>query len=287
MRRAHVNGVDLEYEISGAGEPVLLVSPVLADGFRPLATEPSLANRYQLVTYHRRGWAGSTHTPPPSSIADHAADAGALLDHLDIPRAHVVGHSSGAAVALQLALDRPDMVRTLALLELSLLAVPSASEFMKQVGPAFEAYGAGQHEKAVAIFMSAVSGLEWEACRDLLDAEVPGAVPQAIQDADTFFGIELPALGAWTFGAEQAARISQPVLSVLGTATQPLWIEVASVLRSWLPRVEECRIHDVGHLLHIQRAKPVAECLAGFVSRHLLVQPATYVHRATSRARGE
>ena len=70
---------------------------------------------------------------------------------------------------------------------------------------------------------------------------MPGAVAQAIKDADTFFGIELPALTEWAFGPEQAAAIDQPVLSVLGTETQPLWVEVAALLRSSLPHVEDCR----------------------------------------------
>ena len=125
MEIAKVNGVELEYEVVGTGEPVLLISPVLADGFLPLLSEQVLADRYQLIRYHKRGWAGSTHTPPPVTIADHAADAAGLLDALDAPRAHVVGHSSGAAVAAQLALDHPEMVHTLMLLELSLLSVPS------------------------------------------------------------------------------------------------------------------------------------------------------------------
>ena len=105
MKNAAVNGVELEYELIGSGEPVLLISPMLADGFLPLMAEPSLADRYQLIRYHKRGWVGSTHTAGPVSVADHAADAAALLDHLGIARAHVVGHSSGAAVAAQLALD--------------------------------------------------------------------------------------------------------------------------------------------------------------------------------------
>ena len=113
MQSVNVNGVDLEYEVTGAGEPVLLISPVLADGFLPLLAEPALADRYQLIRYHKRGWVGSTHTPPPVSIADHAADAAALLDHLGVRRAHVAGHSSGAAVAAQLALDHPEYVHTL------------------------------------------------------------------------------------------------------------------------------------------------------------------------------
>ena len=107
MQSVTVNGVELEYEAIGRGEPVLLVSPVLADGFLPLVSEPALTDRYRCIRYHKRGWAGSTHTPPPVTIADHAADAAALLEHLGIRSAHIAGHSSGAAVALQLALDTP------------------------------------------------------------------------------------------------------------------------------------------------------------------------------------
>ncbi len=65
MKIAKVNGVELEYEVVGAGEPVLLISPVIADGFLPLHSEPALADRYQLIRYHKRGWVGSTHTPRP------------------------------------------------------------------------------------------------------------------------------------------------------------------------------------------------------------------------------
>ena len=269
MKHAKVNGIELEYEVVGSGEPVLLISPVLADGFLPLLSEPALADHYQLIRYHRRGWAGSTHTPPPVSIADHAADAAAILDHLGMPRAHIAGHSSGAAIAAQLALDHPDeTVHTLILLELSLFSVPSGEAFFQQAGPAFEAYGSGDHEGALGIFMSAVSGLDWATCQAVLEARVPGAVAQAIKDADTFFGVELPALTEWAFGPDQAAAINQPVLSVLGAQTQPLWVDVADFLRASLPHVEDCTIDGVGHLLHIQRPEPVARRMAEFLGRN-------------------
>jgi pimeloyl-ACP methyl ester carboxylesterase len=47
------------------------------------------------------------------SIADHTADASALLDHLGLRPVHIACHSSGAAVAAQLALDHPEIVHTL------------------------------------------------------------------------------------------------------------------------------------------------------------------------------
>ena len=268
MESVKVNGIELEYDVVGSGEPVLLISPVLADGFLPLFGEPALADRYQLIGYHKRGWVGSTHTPPPVSIADHAADAAALLDHLGLARAHIAGHSSGAAVAAQLALDHPKTVHTLILLELSLLSLPSGEAFLEQAGPAFEAYASGDHSGALAMFMSAVTGLDWTKCRALLEERVPGAVAQAIADANTFFGIELPSLTTWAFDAERAATIQQPVLSVFGTETQPLWLEVAAFLRSSLPHVEECAIAGTGHLLHIQRPEPVARAMAEFLGRN-------------------
>ena len=89
------------------------------------------------------------------SVADHAADAAALLDHLGIARAHVVGHSSGAAVAAQLALDEPDRVATLVLLELSLLSVPSGEAFLEAAAPVFDAYASGDHEGALSPCSSA------------------------------------------------------------------------------------------------------------------------------------
>ena len=84
-------------------------------------------------------------------------------------------------------------------------------------------------------------------------------------------GIELPALTEWVFGKEQAAAINQPVLSVLGAETQPLWVEVAEFLRSSIPRVEDCTIKGVGHLLHIQRPEPVAQAMAEFLGRSSIV----------------
>lgn len=82
-----------------------------------------------------------------------------------------------------------------------------------------------------------------------------------------FFEVEWPALSAWTVGAEQAARVSQPVLSVLGAETERLWVEVADHLRRWFAQVEECRIAGVGHLLH---AEPLGACLVGFFAGHPL-----------------
>jgi pimeloyl-ACP methyl ester carboxylesterase len=273
-----VNGVELEYEVVGSGEPVLLIDMLLADCFLPLLWEPALADRYQLIRYHKRGWVGSTHTPPPVSIGDQAADAAALLDHLGMRRAHIVGHSTGAAIGTQVTLDRPDVVHTLTLLEPTLVSLPGGQAFLKEAAPIFEAYASGDHSGAFAMFVAAASGLDWETCRALLEERIPGVVAQSIKDADTFFGIELASLAAWTFGAEQAAAIHRPVLSVVGAETQPMWVEIAEFLRVSLPYVEESTIEGVGHLLQIQEPEPVAREIAQFLGRNSMAHDAQGLH---------
>ena len=209
MDRAKVNGVELEYEVRGAGEPVLLIDMLIADCFVPLLPEPALAHDYQLIRYHKRGWVGSTHTPPPVSIGEHAADAAALLEHLGVRRAHIAGHSTGASIGAQLALDHPEKVHTLTLLEPTLVSLPLGDAFLTAAGPVFEAYGSGDHSGAFAMFVAAASGLDWELCRALLEERIPGVVTQSIKDADTFFGVELPAAHRVDVRARAGCRHSQ------------------------------------------------------------------------------
>jgi pimeloyl-ACP methyl ester carboxylesterase len=162
----------------------------------------------------------------------------------------------------------PEVVHTLTLLEPALFTVPSADAFFKHAGPSLEAYSAGDHERAVAGFLNAVSGLDWETCQAVIDEHVPGGIAQTVKDADTLFGIELPAINAWAFGPEQAAAILQPVLSILGSETVQLFVEGRPLLHSWFPQVQDCTIQGVGHLLHIQRPQPVAQAMAEFLARN-------------------
>ena len=100
LERATVQGVQLEYEVRGTGEPVVLIhNGVGVDWYEPLVAEPALARRYRLITYHRVGYAGSSRVAGPIDFAQEAGHCRALLRHLGIPRAHVVGHSSSAMIA--------------------------------------------------------------------------------------------------------------------------------------------------------------------------------------------
>jgi pimeloyl-ACP methyl ester carboxylesterase len=287
MDRARLNGVELEYEAVGSGEPVLLIGTgPIADSFLPLRSEDTLADRYRLITFRQRGQSTGTRGDTPVSFASHAADAAALLGHLAVRRAHVAGHSTGAAIALQMAVDHPGLVHSLALLEPPLLRVPSAAAFLEKAAPALAAYGAGDREGAIAAFLGMVSSLEWESCRATLETHIPGAVARAVEGADTFFGGYLPALGAWEFGAEQARAIAAPVLSLVGADTEQLFSESHELLRSWFPRLEGRTLQGIAHLLHMQHPAPVARALAEFFARHPITATVAMEREAAPRLVG-
>lgn len=129
LQRAAVNGVDLEYELCGAGEPVVLIPwGVGAKWAEPLLEQQALTSRYQLLHYHRAGFAGSGPLEDPPTMAAHAAHCHQLMGELGITRAHIVGHSSSVPVALQLALDAPEAVHTLTLMEAARPAPPTDTQ---------------------------------------------------------------------------------------------------------------------------------------------------------------
>jgi pimeloyl-ACP methyl ester carboxylesterase len=267
MEDADVNGMSMEYEVKGSGEPVLLISTgPIADSFLPIFPEKALAG-YRLIRYRQRG-RDRSNGAGPVSFAQHAADAAGLLRHLGVRRAHVAGHSTGALIALQLAVDHPEVVHSLALLEPPLVGAGSAGAFFEKAGPALAAYGSGDRDGAMSKFLSLVCSLDWKTCQSVIEKHVPGGVSAALANVDNFFGSYRPALQAWQVGADQAEAISQPVLSVVGTDSDRWFIDGDELLHAWFPRIEGCRIDGVAHLLHMQRPEPVARGLAGFVARH-------------------
>ena len=273
--RVALNGVELEYEVRGTGEPVVLIHwgvGVVWAG--PLLDEPVLAGSYRLLTYHRAGYGGSSSLEEPATMAAHAAHCRLLMAKLGIERAHVIGHSSSVPVVLQLALDAPDAVHTLTLMEAARPAPPTQTQarFVQDVvQPAVQRYRAGDRSGAVDTWFRGVFGPGY---RPALDRGLPGAYEQAVTGADTFFARELPALQQWSFTQDDARRIPQPVLAVLGTASHPVFAERHELLLRWLPSAEPLDLPGAGHLLHAQHPAAVAEGLAGFLARHPIPESA-------------
>jgi pimeloyl-ACP methyl ester carboxylesterase len=274
MERAVVEpGVEIEYRVVGNGDPVVLLhAGLFADWFEPLLAEPALAARHRVLSLHRVGYAGSSRVAGPVSIARQAAQVRALMQKLGISRAHVIGHSSGGNIALQLALDSPQHVHTLSLLEPA-LPVGTADDRMlatRQAAMASitDAWRKGDKAGAVDGFMRMVSG---PAYRTAFDRALPGSFERGLLDAETFFGQELPALGQWQLAREDAARITQPVLAVMGAKSpevSPIWSARQQLLLTSLPKAEGFVLPDATHLLHLQNPRAMAQALAEFFNRH-------------------
>ena len=109
-------GIDLYYETHGQGEPIVLI-PSTAYGANVWEESqvPTLSKELQVITFDPRG-CGRTSAPGGVYTLDQmACDVAALLEHLGIETAHVLGHSMGGRIALALALTFPGRVTSLIL----------------------------------------------------------------------------------------------------------------------------------------------------------------------------
>ena len=260
---------DLEFEAQGDGEPILFIhGGAICDGDLPLMAEPAL-RPFKLIRYHRRGYGGSSRHAGRASFSAQAADASALLHSLGVRRTHVVGHSYGGLIAMQLAHDAPDTVQSLVLSE------PALSFLLASSGPGQGAPFAAMQERvaardyvgAVNLILSFALGAEW---RSQITEMLPGAPEQVDRDAASTAPYEA-ALGEFAIDALAAKRISHPVLSLRGTASEPRALEVRQLLHTWLTQTEDFDVVDATHMLQYHSpdaARQVAEGIASFVERH-------------------
>jgi pimeloyl-ACP methyl ester carboxylesterase len=112
---ADVNGLHLYYETHGTehvGPPlVLLHGGMLTVDLNFAGLIPTLARSRRVIGVELQGHGRTADTDRPISPATFASDVVALLDHLDVERADLLGHSMGAAVALELAVSHPGRIR--------------------------------------------------------------------------------------------------------------------------------------------------------------------------------
>jgi pimeloyl-ACP methyl ester carboxylesterase len=108
-----VNGLHMYYEDCGHGSPlVLLHGGMLSIELSFADLIPELATRHRVIALEAQGHGRTADIDRPITPAALASDVVGLLDHLGLDRAHVLGHSQGAATALELAVSYPDRVRS-------------------------------------------------------------------------------------------------------------------------------------------------------------------------------
>ena len=105
-----MNDLGLYYEEVGEGVPILLIHPAGSTASTWGSVTYELARMGRVIAYDRRGY-GRSVGKPVRSMSIHTTDAAALLDSLQAPPAVVIGTSAGAAIAVDLAVRRPDLAR--------------------------------------------------------------------------------------------------------------------------------------------------------------------------------
>lgn len=111
---ADVNGLHMYYETYGEGTPlVLLHGGMLTIDLNFASLIPTLARKHRVIAVELQGHGRTADIDRPITPANLAGDVVALLDVLSVDRAHVLGHSMGAAVTLELGVNHPDRVLSL------------------------------------------------------------------------------------------------------------------------------------------------------------------------------
>ena len=244
----------LSYETLGEqGDPVVLIHGSLVDRTSWLAVFAPLAVGLQVTAYDRRGYGESTGPRRIRAVRDDAQDLSELLETTGLFPAHLVAHSYAGAVALRLAADRPELVRSLALHEPPLIGLLGS-------GPA-ESPDARQWIDLLERLLGAVrSGEEERAAREVVDAfsARKGAwkrlPPEARAQAIRYIG-----LWADEFSDPEATEpvraslreLYIPVLLTTGAQSPPIVQQMAGALAAELTNATLRTLPETGHAPHI------------------------------------
>ena len=269
MELVDIDGVEMEIHDSGSGEPVVIIHTI-RDEWYAVLNEPVLTDEYRLVHYHRRGYGNSTSTGVPLSIPEHAADCRAVMEHLDLERAHIVAISGGGTIQLQLALDSPEVVHTLAVLEPLIPDVwassDSAEEWDEVLGTAMPLLESGEIAEGVDTVFQYLGGSDY---REAADQHLPpGWFDRVVEDWEGPLQHDFVAMNSWEFAREDAARITAPVLNLKGANSTPGHQEIHRQVQEWIPHSESAVLPDTAHFMPVTNPRGTAEILAEFFAKH-------------------
>jgi pimeloyl-ACP methyl ester carboxylesterase len=261
MTKLQVNGVDVAYTVAGDGPPVVLLHAGIADRSMWEDVMPMLAGSYRAIACDLRGFG---ETPLPDGPFAYAADVVALLDELEIERAHVIGVSMGGHVAIDLALARPDRVDRLVLVGAGIDGwdhEPTLREAWAEEEAAFERGdldevawmnvrtwldGPERDENTVS---AALRRRVYEMQRAALDLENPAATPGWLTPSRR----------------ERLGDIEAPTLVLVGALDQRDFRRIARFLASEIPGATFEELPGVAHLPPLERPEAFARAVLAFL----------------------
>jgi pimeloyl-ACP methyl ester carboxylesterase len=273
-----VNGTRLTYRVIGDSgmAPVVFVHGELADLKAWSAQETVFAQTYRVLVYSRR------YHPPNPPVDDnqtyspklHAEDLAALLLTLELPSAHIVGSSYGAYVALTLAREHPELVRSLVLSEPPLFPLLAGSElgdpvrrafYSSALDPARAAFTHGDSVAALRAFFDAVSGgrgrfdnLPAAARADLLGHAFEMR-REMLANREQYY----PSISCGELG-----RMTTPVLLVRGDRSPPMFQLITDELARCLRSDTTVVIPGTGHPPHAGNPQYYNQIVLRFLVTH-------------------
>jgi pimeloyl-ACP methyl ester carboxylesterase len=265
VRRA--NGVELFYEVRGAGEPLVFVHGSWGDHYNWDPVVASLSESFEVVVYDRRGHSQSERPPGQGSVHEDADDLAELIEALESGPAHVVANSFGSIVALDAAIRRPEVFATLLAHEPPLLGMlaetrfePVLQEVNRRVSHVIELLDAGDDEAGAKLFVETVArgpgAWEEDLTAELREVFI-GNAPTFLDEARDPDGQRLD--------LDQLRRFDRPALLTKGSASPPFLVAIVDTMSSLLPRFEIETIEGADHAPHETTTKQYIDLVRWFV----------------------
>jgi len=259
MPRLQLKDIALHYEVTGKGEPVLFIHGLGSSGRDWEMQVDFFSQNYQVVVFDLRGHGESDKPAGPYSIPLFAANTAGLMEALGIAPAHVVGISLGGMIALQLAVDRPELVK-------SLVVVNSGPEFVVRTFKErlavlqrfLIARLLGMRKMGEVLSQRLLPKPEHEALRAIFVQRWAENDPRAYRDA-------MRAIVGWSV-AGRLGEIDIPTLVIAADQDYtPVAAKEAYVAK--MPRAELVVIRDARHAVTVERPAEFNAVVAAFLAR--------------------
>ncbi len=236
-------GVHTYYEVTGGGDPLLLLHGGMCTAETCDAQVPALAEQYRVFVPERRGHGRTPDVEGPLTYSIMADDTIAFVEALGIGPALVVGFSDGGAVALLVALRRPDLVRKLVL-----------------IGQGANSDGAAPETRAMMESLSA------DVLPPMLKALYAAVSPDGPDHFEAVFEKLKPLwLGGDDVEIAELASIAAPTLVLLGDRDM-LTVEHAAAMQRALPDGQLAVVPGARHSLPWDRPELVNRLLLDFLT---------------------
>ncbi|MGZ3443019.1 MAG: alpha/beta fold hydrolase [Polyangia bacterium] len=255
-----VGGASLFYKEAGTGSPLLLIHGGGPDsrGWSPIFEE--LARDHRVIAYDRRGYGKSVSAPLGGAWRRHGEDAAELLRALDATPAQVVAWSAGGYVAIDLATEHPELVRSLVLVETGLVRSPAATASFWRMVLAMKLLRLIRGDRAaIDRFMRWVTvedvGTTWD--------RPEYAEERKLLIVGNRRGIwaDFALRGRPDVSDRRLARIRCPVTCVLGAMGQPWFRRSAEVMLRSMPQAELVVVPGTNHAVSYHVPERVAEVI--------------------------